>query len=322
MDVPFDELAAEAAGLGHPRRSGLRHATRSTNGRAPGTASKAISAGWNRKAYKMHVRVLLSRYRAYTTCPDCQGARFQPEALLYHWLSHAAAQPEEDRTSLARHWTDPGGFLRAARFAMRCALIGRLAERQSAPDRMTPLAPGAGAKSARGWRYLVEVGLGYLTLDRPTRTLSGGETERVNLTTCLGTRLVNTLFVLDEPSVGLHPRDTERLVRILRAPARRREHGGGGGARSRASCARPTRSWIWARPRATRRAGGVSRDLRGILRSQDSLTGQYLSGRKRMELPRRAWLASSSPFRAESRREGWSCKKSGSLWPSHHDLRP
>jgi excinuclease ABC subunit A len=64
--------------------------------------------------------------------------------------------------------------------------------------------------------YLDEVGLSYLTLDRPTRTLSGGETERVNLTTCLGSRLVNTLFVLDEPSVGLHPRDTDRLVLILR----------------------------------------------------------------------------------------------------------
>ena len=63
--------------------------------------------------------------------------------------------------------------------------------------------------------FLNEVGLGYLTLDRATRSLSGGETERVNLTTCLGTRLVNTLFVLDEPSVGLHPRDTERFVRIL-----------------------------------------------------------------------------------------------------------
>jgi excinuclease ABC subunit A len=63
---------------------------------------------------------------------------------------------------------------------------------------------------------LEEVGLGYLTLDRPTRSLSGGETERVSLTTCLGSRLVNTLFVLDEPSVGLHPRDTARLVTILR----------------------------------------------------------------------------------------------------------
>src|SRR5205823_6542111 len=63
--------------------------------------------------------------------------------------------------------------------------------------------------------YLEEVGVGYLTLDRPTRSLSGGETERVNLTTCLGARLVNTLFVLDEPSVGLHPRDTQRLIGIL-----------------------------------------------------------------------------------------------------------
>src|SRR5205809_2013684 len=64
-------------------------------------------------------------------------------------------------------------------------------------------------------RYLCGVGLGYLTLDRTTRTLSGGETERVNLTTCLGSGLVNTLFVLDEPSVGLHARDTDRLIRIV-----------------------------------------------------------------------------------------------------------
>ncbi len=64
-------------------------------------------------------------------------------------------------------------------------------------------------------RYLIAVGLGYLNLDRPTRTLSGGEIERVNLTTCLGASLVNTLFVLDEPSVGLHPRDVGRLIRVM-----------------------------------------------------------------------------------------------------------
>src|SRR5205823_4184497 len=64
-------------------------------------------------------------------------------------------------------------------------------------------------------RYLCEVGLGYLTLDRSTRTLSGGEVQRVNLTTCLGASLVNTLFVMDEPSVGLHPRDIGRLVRVM-----------------------------------------------------------------------------------------------------------
>jgi len=71
-------------------------------------------------------------------------------------------------------------------------------------------------------RYLVEVGLGYLTLDRQSRTLSGGELERVDLTTAVGSSLVNTLFVLDEPSIGLHPRDTERLVRLLHRLRRRR----------------------------------------------------------------------------------------------------
>ena len=70
-------------------------------------------------------------------------------------------------------------------------------------------------KSARTLNYLCEVGLGYLTLDRSTRTLSGGEVQRVNLTTCLGASLVNTLFVMDEPSVGLHPRDVGRLVRVM-----------------------------------------------------------------------------------------------------------
>jgi excinuclease ABC subunit A len=88
---------------------------------------------------------------------------------------------------------------------------------QTDPLRLDPSDPVASALHEVRSRltYLGEAGLGYLTLDRPTRTLSGGETQRVNLTSCLGTRLVNTLYVLDEPSVGLHPRDTDRLVRIL-----------------------------------------------------------------------------------------------------------
>ena len=97
------------------------------------------------------------------------------------------------------------------------ALIESLAKtrtQDSRPKTQDPIHHALNEVRAR-LAYLDEVGLGYLTLDRPTRTLSGGETERVNLTTCLGTRLVNTLFVLDEPSVGLHPRDTDRLVRIL-----------------------------------------------------------------------------------------------------------
>ncbi|MEI8233613.1 MAG: excinuclease ABC subunit UvrA [Verrucomicrobiota bacterium] len=144
------------------------------------------------KAYKMHVRVLLSRYRNYTTCPDCRGGRFRPEALHFRvegkTLPELAALPVD-------HLLDVLGHPRESDDATTAMLRGEVASRL---------------------RYLTEVGLGYLSLDRPTRTLSGGEVERVNLTTCLGASLVNTLFVMDEPTVGLHPRDVNRLLGVMR----------------------------------------------------------------------------------------------------------
>ena len=149
------------------------------------------------KAYKMHVRVLLSRYRAYSTCPECKGARFQPESLLYK------VQTDDGPMTLADFYQLP--IERAHKLATQLKL-------RDDADHADLALHEVGSRL----QYLVDVGLGYLTLDRPTRSLSGGETERVNLTTCLGTRLVNTLYVLDEPSVGLHARDTERLVRILK----------------------------------------------------------------------------------------------------------
>ncbi len=154
------------------------------------------------KAYKMHVRVLLSRYRAYTTCPQCQGKRFQPDSLLF-----TVNDPHLGKLTLADFYRLP--VHRALSF------LQGLAHQFSARHKHDPFVVCLSEVCAR-LQYLAEVGLGYLTLDRPTRTLSGGETERVNLTTCLGSRLVNTLFVLDEPSVGLHARDTARLVGILR----------------------------------------------------------------------------------------------------------
>ena len=135
--------------------------------------------------------------------------------------------------------------------------------------------------------YLNEVGLGYLTLDRPTRTLSGGETERVNLTTCLGTRLVNTLFVLDEPSVGLHPRDTERLVRLLQQLRQAGntvvvvEH--------EASVIRAAEQIVDLGPGHGATGGEIvfQGTYPQLLKSKKSLTGQYLSGVRRIELPQR-----------------------------------
>lgn len=145
------------------------------------------------KSYKMHVRVLLARYRTYTRCPDCRGGRYQPATLNFRFAD--ATLPELVALSIAD--------------------LLRLMEAHRDRIAADPTAELLHSEISSRLRYLAEVGLGYLTLDRPTRTLSGGELERVNLTTCLGASLVNTLFVLDEPSVGLHPRDTGRLIRVM-----------------------------------------------------------------------------------------------------------
>ena len=146
------------------------------------------------KAYKMHVRVLLSRYRSYNLCEDCHGGRFQPATL--NFKVDGLTLPELAAKSIGA--------------------LHEIAENLKSKTETDPTAEMLRNEVASRLRYLVEVGLGYLSLDRPTRTLSGGEVERVNLTTCLGASLVNTLFVLDEPSVGLHPRDTGRLIRVMK----------------------------------------------------------------------------------------------------------
>jgi excinuclease ABC subunit A len=145
------------------------------------------------KSYKMHVRVYLSRYRGYFTCPVCKGTRFKPEALLY----------KIDDLNIAEIYSLSIG--RAFDFFKRLSK-GRL-------DDASRMLMG---EITNRLRYLNEIGLSYLTLDRQSRTLSGGEVERVSLTKALGSSLVNTLYVLDEPSVGLHPRDSKRLVKLLR----------------------------------------------------------------------------------------------------------
>jgi excinuclease ABC subunit A len=165
--------------------------------------------------YKMHVRVLLSRYRAYDECPSCHGTRFKPEALNYR-----AVAAVYDRRN-AKPGNDAFGAHRAPlqltlpRFQALPVAGARefFANAQIPPNDTT--AEMLRKQICARLSYLCEVGVGYLTLDRSTRTLSGGEVQRVNLTTSLGASLVNTLFVMDEPSVGLHPRDVGRLVRVM-----------------------------------------------------------------------------------------------------------
>jgi excinuclease ABC subunit A len=158
--------------------------------------------------YKMHVRVLLSRYRAYTTCPGCKGGRFQPDTLNYQVEGHAPSHPTNRDKNVSLRLTLPE--FQALPISDICAYLSAI---ETSPNDKT--AAMLRADICARLTYLCEVGVGYLTLDRSTRNLSGGEVQRVNLTTCLGASLVNTLFVMDEPTVGLHARDVGRLIRVM-----------------------------------------------------------------------------------------------------------
>jgi excinuclease ABC subunit A len=146
-----------------------------------------------RKKYKLHVRVFLSRYRGYSLCPDCNGSRLRMEArqvkINGRNICEVCALTVED----------------ALKFFEQVELSPEQAE---IADRLLQ-------EIRERLRFLNDVGLEYLTLDRLSSTLSGGEAQRIQLATSLGSRLVGTLYVLDEPSIGLHPRDTHRLIKIL-----------------------------------------------------------------------------------------------------------
>ena len=159
------------------------------------------------KIYKMHVRVFLSKFRSYTQCPECKGTRLKSAALNWKWQGHTLPELYQKSVSDLLELLQ-GGTSSASS-----------ADPSHSTDH-TEVVPPEGDSALEGilsrLNFLDQVGLGYLTLDRTSRTLSGGETMRVNLTSCLGSSLVDTLFVLDEPSVGLHARDMDRLISILR----------------------------------------------------------------------------------------------------------
>ena len=201
------------------------------------------------KAYKMHIRVLLSKYRSYTPCGTCGGARLKTESLLWRIGTQSQANavlpvakrflPQGVKWTRAQLESLPGLCLhdmmlmpldRLRKFfdllQADSASLGAGAGDDLCSHHEEPAPVPSAARSeaetktlklllveiTTRLKYLCEVGIGYLTLDRQSRTLSGGEVQRINLTTALGTSLVNTLFVLDEPSIGLHPRDMNRII--------------------------------------------------------------------------------------------------------------
>ena len=177
------------------------------------------------KAYKMHIRVLLSKYRSYTPCETCGGARLKTEALLWRLGTKSNADAVLDpalrfmprgvdwnRTQLEAL----AGLTVHDLMLLPIERIRRFFDNLSLPSALLDDALKLLLAEVRTrLKYLCDVGLGYLTLDRQSRTLSGGEVQRINLTTALGTSLTKTLFVLDEPSIGLHPRDLNRIVEAM-----------------------------------------------------------------------------------------------------------
>ena len=177
MDIPWAELSAEHKQLIIDGDDGIR----------------AFFRWLEKKKYKVHVRVFLSRYRGYLTCPDCGGARLRREARDVR----VGGQTIDRVSSLT--------VLEAQGF------FGTL----SLSEKETTIAEKVLHEIRRRLSFLSDVGLDYLTLDRLSSTLSGGEAQRINLATSLGAALVGTLYVLDEPSIGLHSRDNLRLIAIL-----------------------------------------------------------------------------------------------------------
>ncbi|MFT0850522.1 excinuclease ABC subunit UvrA [Achromobacter sp. F4_2707] len=254
------------------------------------------------RSYKMHVRVLLSKYRSYTPCPACGGARLKPDATLWRLGGHLSPDIEGGRPRFLpvhARWSEdtlnnlPGlgvhdlmrlpiervrSFFNALTFGARmdAALDLLLTEVRAR------------------LKFLCDVGLGYLSLDRQSRTLSGGEVQRINLTTALGTSLVNTLFVLDEPSIGLHPHDMHRIVQVMH---RLRDNGN-----SLVVVEHDPQVMVAADriidmgPGPGERGGQIVFDgSPDTLRSANTLTGRYLGGHLSVEAPRPQPVADNTP---------------------------
>ena len=214
------------------------------------------------KRYKQYIRVFLRQYQLAKTCPQCGGARLQPDALAVRVAGKAIAEVAALTASALTRWLDD---LALPEFEQTIAehILDELGARV---------------------RFVVDVGLGYLTLDRQTRTLSGGEAQRIALSNALGAHLVDTCYVLDEPSIGLHPGDTDRLLGLLRRLA---DAGNTVVVVEHDPAAMAAADYMVELGPGSGEHGGqvVYQGPAAQVREAGTLTGQYLSGEKRIGVP-------------------------------------
>jgi excinuclease ABC subunit A len=258
------------------------------------------------KAYKMHIRVLLSKYRAYTQCPTCLGERLKPDALLWRVGNRVDAdnalagpppyrryRPAAARFDDAVLATLPGLTIHDL-MLLPVARVRDFVEGLHFEGHADEAATLVLDELKGRLRYLVEVGLGYLTLDRQSRSLSGGEVQRINLCTALGTSLTGTLFVLDEPSIGLHPRDMGRIIDVMH---RLRDAGNSLVVVEHDPAVMLAADQLLDIGPGPGERGGeiVYWGSAAGVRAADTLTAQYLAGRKRAD----AGLAPRPPRRTQ-----------------------
>jgi len=230
---------------------------------------KGFFAWLERKKYKLHVRVFLSRYRGYATCPECDGGRLRKEAQAVR-LPTPQGAPGQTITEIS---------------ALTIAQARRFFDQFTLSPGQATIAERILEELRHRLRFLDQVGLDYITLDRLTSTLAGGEAQRIQLATSIGSRLVGALYVLDEPSIGLHPRDTHRLIEILQSLRDLGntilvvEHD--------PEIIRCADHLLDLGPGAGEHGGRVvfAGTREKLARSPDSLTGRYLAGELRVPVP-------------------------------------
>ncbi|HEX9166604.1 MAG TPA: excinuclease ABC subunit UvrA, partial [Gemmatimonadales bacterium] len=216
--------------------------------------------GLEEKRYKQYIRVFLRQYQRAMTCPECHGFRLNSHALAVRVGGRTIAEAAADTVEVLDQW---------------------LAAVEMTPGERQIAALVLDEVTART-RYLLDVGLGYLSLDRQTRTLSGGEAQRIALSNALGARLMDALYVLDEPTIGLHPRDTDRLLGLLR---RLRDGGNTVVVVEHDPAAIAQADFMLELGPGSGERGGTVVHAGPPATATDTLTGLYLSGRRRIGVP-------------------------------------
>jgi excinuclease ABC subunit A len=238
--------------------------------------------GLERKRYKQYIRVFLRQYQTARDCPVCDGTRLREEARWVRVAGEGIAEVSARPLSEVRRWMEgvTAGFDERER-TVAGSILGELESRLA---------------------FLDDVGLGYLSLDRQARTLSGGEAQRINLANAAGSRLVDTVYVLDEPTIGLHPADNDRLLRLL---VQLRDGGNSVIVVEHDAAAMRIADRIVELGPASGERGGelVFEGSVPELLQADTLTGRYLSGRAEVPLPERRRDPSGPRIRLEGARE-------------------